>query len=103
MEDSGRIPTYITGLDERLGGGVPRGHIVLVSGPAGSLKSTLVYRILYHAALDRGLSGLYLPVIFMVWSLMGRGVSIELRNHVDGLLWREFWDTVLAVWQATPE
>jgi len=72
MEDSGRIPTYITGLDERLGGGVPRGHIVLVSGPAGSLKSTLVYRILYHAAVDRGLSGLYLSMEQSRKSLMGQ-------------------------------
>jgi len=72
MEDSGRIPTYITGLDERLGGGVPRGHIVLVSGPAGSLKSTLVYRILYHAGLDRGLSGLYLSMEQSRKSLMAQ-------------------------------
>jgi len=72
MEDSGRIPTYITGLDERLGGGVPRGHIVLVSGPAGSLKSTLAYRILYHAAVDRGLSGLYLSMEQSRKSLMGQ-------------------------------
>ena len=72
MEDNGRIPTYITGLDERLGGGVPRGHIVLVSGPAGSLKSTLVYRILYHAGLDRGLSGLYLSMEQSRKSLMAQ-------------------------------
>ena len=60
--DHPRIPTYILGLDERLGGGVPKGHVVLVSGPAGSLKSTLVYRILFNEALERGISSLYLSM-----------------------------------------
>jgi len=57
-----RIPTYVVGLDERLGGGIPRGHIVLVSGPPGSLKSSFVYRILYHQALERATAGLYLSM-----------------------------------------
>ncbi len=60
--ETDRIPTYISGLDERLGGGIPRGHIVLVSGPAGSLKSTLVYRILYHEARERNAPGLFLSM-----------------------------------------
>jgi len=62
MHAEGRIPTYVKGLDERLGGGVPKGHIVLVSGPPGSLKSTFAYRILYREALDRGASGVYLSM-----------------------------------------
>ena len=62
MEAAGRIPTYVKGLDERIGGGVPRGHIVLLSGPPGSLKSTLAYRILYREAVDRGSAGLYLSM-----------------------------------------
>ena len=57
-----RIATRIVGLDERLEGGIPRGHIVLVSGPPGSLKSTFAYRILYHEARDHGAAGLYLSM-----------------------------------------
>ena len=57
----GRIPTYVRGLDERLGGGIPRGHAVLVSGPPGSLKSSFVYRILFHEA-QRGSACLYLSM-----------------------------------------
>src|SRR3972149_3293244 len=60
--DTDRIPTYVSGLDDRLGGGIPRGHVVLVAGPAGSLKSTLVYRVLWHEARDRGAPGLYLSM-----------------------------------------
>ena len=60
--DTDRIPTYVSGLDDRIGGGIPRGHVVLVAGPAGSLKSTLVYRVLWHEARDRGAPGLYLSM-----------------------------------------
>ncbi len=61
-EDDARIPTHVAGLDERLGGGIPKGHIVLVAGPSGSLKSTLVYRILWHEARDRNTPTLYLSM-----------------------------------------
>lgn len=57
-----RVATRVTGLDERLGGGIPRGHIVLIAGPPGSLKSTFAYRILYHEAKDHGASSLYLSM-----------------------------------------
>lgn len=43
--------------------------------------------------LAAGLSGFYLPVIFVVWALIVRGVSIELRSHVGSPLWRSFFDT----------
>jgi circadian clock protein KaiC len=56
------VPTYVKGLDERLGGGIPRGHIVLVAGPPGSLKSSFAFRILYHEAMTRGAPGLYLSM-----------------------------------------
>ena len=61
-EGDERVPTYVGGLDERLGGGIPKGHIVLVAGPSGSLKSTLVYRILWHEARDRNVACLYLSM-----------------------------------------
>src|SRR3990170_1279827 len=56
-----RIPTYVAGLDERLCGGIPKGHVVLVSGPPGSLKSSFVYRILYREA-QKGAASLYLSM-----------------------------------------
>ncbi len=43
--------------------------------------------------LAAGLSGFYLPVIFVVWALLLRGLSIELRSHVTSPLWRSFFDT----------
>jgi len=46
-----RIPLYIQGLDENIQGGVPEGHITLISGSAGTMKSSLAFNVLYHEAL----------------------------------------------------
>lgn len=43
--------------------------------------------------LGAAFSGFYLPVIFMAWALLLRGVSLELRSHVTSPLWRSFFDT----------
>src|SRR4051794_26202146 len=37
-------------------------------------------------------SGFYLPLIIVLWLLMMRGLSIELRGHIDNPLWSSFWD-----------
>jgi len=42
-------------------------------------------------------SGFYLPLMMVLWLLILRGLSIELRNHVDNGLWRSFWDTLFAL------
>ncbi|MCK4717295.1 MAG: circadian clock protein KaiC [Thermoplasmata archaeon] len=42
------IRTHVEGLDEKMEGGIPQGKIVLVSGPSGGLKSSLVFSMLHH-------------------------------------------------------
>jgi cytochrome bd ubiquinol oxidase subunit II len=37
-------------------------------------------------------SGFYLPLIIVLWLLMVRGVSIELRSQVASSVWASFWD-----------
>ena len=37
-------------------------------------------------------SGFYLPLMIVLWLLVGRGLSIELRSHSQNPLWRDFWD-----------
>jgi len=64
------------GLDDRLSGGIPRGHIVLVAGPPGSLKSSFVYRILFHEAKEHGASGLYLSMEQSRTSLISQMTSL---------------------------
>ena len=39
-----------------------------------------------------GFSGFYLPLIIVLWLLMIRGLSIELRTHIDDPMWATFWD-----------
>src|SRR5512140_7900 len=42
-------------------------------------------------------SGFYLPLILVLWLLVLRGVSIELRSHQANPLWRQFFDVVFAL------
>src|SRR5215217_4128434 len=37
-------------------------------------------------------SGFYLPLIMVLWLLMVRGLSIELRSHIESPVWASFWD-----------
>ena len=52
-----RVSTGIEGLDEVLGGGLPRQSLVTVAGVPGTGKSTLVFHMLARVA--RGHRGLY--------------------------------------------
>jgi len=37
-------------------------------------------------------SGFYLPFMILLWLLMLRGISLELRNHVEHDIWKNFMD-----------
>jgi KaiC/GvpD/RAD55 family RecA-like ATPase len=81
-----RIATRVVGLDDRLDGGIPRGHIVLVAGPPGSMKSTFAYRILYSEARERGASGLYLSMEQSRSSLIAQMASLGMNpEHAKGV------------------
>jgi len=51
--------THIEKFDTILGGGIPEGHVILVNGAPGTMKSTLTYTILHNAALFDGVSSMY--------------------------------------------
>lgn len=59
--DIRRVKTYINGLDENIQGGIPEGHITLVSGAAGTMKSSVTFNILYQEAVN-GNNGLYISL-----------------------------------------
>src|ERR671933_1199968 len=42
-------------------------------------------------------SGFYLPLIIVLWLLMLRGLSIELRGHIADPLWASFWDAIFFI------
>lgn len=54
--------TYIAGFDKVLEGGIPRGHIVLLTGAPGTMKSSLAYSILYNNAAKGGIPGAYVSL-----------------------------------------
>ncbi len=84
------IATHNPKLDSLLGGGIPIGHVILVSGAPGTMKSTFCYHILAKAAAD-GKQCLYMSLEQRASSLarqmnkMGMDVSdnIMLSDMVD--------------------
>src|SRR2546427_659355 len=70
------VKTHIRGFDEDvLRGGIPQGHVVLVRGASGTMKSSLAYYVLYHNALE-GAPGLYVTL---------EQTAAGLLQHIAGL------------------
>jgi len=57
-----RLKTYIEGFDKMMEGGIPKGHLVLVSGTPGTMKSSISYYILYNQCLENSLTGVYVTL-----------------------------------------
>jgi len=57
-----RITTGITGLDELVGGGFPKGYSILVSGAPGTGKSIFGLGYLYAGAME-GQKGIYISLL----------------------------------------
>jgi len=51
----------------------------------------------FPAAYASAFSGYYLALIMLLWLLMFRGLSMELRSQIDNPLWRSFWDAMLFI------
>ncbi len=60
---------------------------------AGGGTLYFAFPLLYASAF----SGFYLPLMIVLWLLILRGVSIELRNHVDIGVWRSLLDGVFGL------
>lgn len=57
---------------------------------AGGGTLYFAFPALYAAAF----SGFYLALMMVLWLLILRGISIELRSHIESRLWKPFWDLV---------
>jgi cytochrome d ubiquinol oxidase subunit II len=60
---------------------------------AGGGTLYFAFPLLYASAF----SGFYLPLMIVLWLLILRGVSLELRNHVDMGVWRSLLDGVFGL------
>ena len=60
---------------------------------AGGGTLYFAFPLLYASAF----SGFYLPLMIVLWLLVLRGVSLELRNHIDVGVWRSLLDGVFGI------
>jgi cytochrome d ubiquinol oxidase subunit II len=60
---------------------------------AGGGTLFFAFPLLYSAAF----SGFYLPLMIVLWLLIGRGIGIELRAHMDNRVWRSFFGGVFFI------
>lgn len=80
-----------------------RGRVLRSVGPvwdgnevwlvAGGGALFLAFPILYAASF----SGFYLPLMMVLWLLMGRALGIEMRHQMEDPLWTQFWDAIFAL------
>src|SRR5437667_4194865 len=57
---------------------------------AGGGTLYFAFPALYSAAF----SGFYLALMMVLWLLILRGISIELRSHIESPIWKPFWDLI---------
>ncbi len=85
--DTGKIKTYIEGFDEQLEGGIPKGHLVLICGPPGGMKTTIAFNLLYHSAKENGTHGIFFTLEQGRESLMRQMASLGMDpDDVEGKL-----------------
>ena len=56
------VQTYVEGFDEVLGGGIPKGSVVLLCGSPGTMKTSLAFSIAYCNVKSNGSKGLYISL-----------------------------------------
>jgi cytochrome bd ubiquinol oxidase subunit II len=60
---------------------------------AGGGTLYFAFPLLYASSF----SGFYLPLMIVLWLLIARGASVELRMHIDHPVWRSFFDGLFFV------
>jgi cytochrome bd ubiquinol oxidase subunit II len=94
---AGVVHLFIARTEEERGrvlrsiGPVWDGNEVWLIAAGGTLY--FAFPVLYASAF----SGFYLALMMVLWLLILRGISIELRGQIDGPLWKPFWDLVFGV------
>lgn len=66
------------------------GNEVYLVAAGGTLFGA--FPVLYASAF----SGFYLPLMIVLWLLLFRSLGIELRHHIDNLLWHHLWDVAFS-------
>jgi len=69
-------------------GGVWDGNEVWLLAAGGTMLFA------FPSLFSSSFSGFYLPLMIVLWLLIFRGISIELRNHIDSAAWKPIWDVM---------
>ncbi len=88
-ENISRIKTYIKGFDENIQGGIPEGHITLIHGSAGTMKSSLCFSILYNEAILNKKTGLYISLEQSFHSIIKNMVNMGFDMNKINLVYIE--------------
>jgi cytochrome d ubiquinol oxidase subunit II len=67
------------------------GNEVWLLAAGGTLY--FAFPVLYASSF----SGFYLPLMIVLWLLILRGLTLELRSHVDADIWKHFADAVFSL------
>jgi circadian clock protein KaiC len=115
MMEHKSIKLYVDDLDEKFRG-IPEGHIVIIAGNSGSMKSTLAFNILYQHALEKKEKSVYItleqPRGNLVFHLNNIGLSLEkvkdfvtivdlgyirqmLESETDEVNWKNVFETLI--------
>jgi cytochrome d ubiquinol oxidase subunit II len=80
-----------------------RGQVLRSIGPVWDgnevwlLASGGAIVLAFPALFATSFSGFYLPLIMVLWLLMGRGLGIEMLHYLREPLWDQFWHVIFAV------
>ena len=66
-------------------------HEVWLVGFGGTLVAV------FPRLMASAFAGYYLALFLILWSLILRGLSLEVGGHIDDRLWQGFWDFVFVV------
>ncbi|MEE9600185.1 MAG: RAD55 family ATPase [Thermoplasmata archaeon] len=74
-----RVKTFVAGFDDALGDGIPRGHVVMIHGPVGTMKTSLA---LYIASKneEEGMTPLYISLEESKESLQETMASLGIKG-----------------------
>ena len=83
------MSTGIEGLDEILGGGFPKGRVILVTGGPGTGKTIFAIQYIYHGAANLGEKGVFIsleePIERIKENMVNFGFNIDKLRKEDKL------------------
>lgn len=81
----GRVRTFIEGFDEAIEGGIPAGHVVILAGPSGSMKTSIGLSTVHHNRQE-GTKGLYVSLEEGRDSLLRTMAKLGMKSDEDDFI-----------------